>query len=64
MPEASDPTPSEHEPRDNETKVSLYSIKEYGHEVARSEESRKKEAIMLSRGRELSKAGSMTGVKS
>ena len=27
MPEASDPTPGEHEPRDNETKVSLYSKK-------------------------------------
>ena len=42
MPEASDPTPGEHEPRENETFVSLYSIKEYvagetgnGHVVAK-----------------------------
>ena len=34
MPEASDPTPSEHEPRDNSAKHCCIE-KEYGHEVAK-----------------------------
>ena len=54
-PEVSDPTPSKHEPRGYRTK--FYNIrKRIRHEVA--------ERIVLSRGRELPKAGPITGVKS
>ena len=70
-PEVSDPTPSKHEPRGYGTKFhnirikigygeeelcSITSVKRIRHEVV--------EHIMLSRGRELPKAGPITGVKS
>ena len=54
-PEVSDPTPSKHEPRGYGTK--FHNIrKRIRHEVA--------QRIVLSRGRELPKAGPITGVKS
>ena len=55
MPEVSDPTPSEHEPRDNRA-CSVVFDKRIRHGS--------QEQIVLSRGRELPKAGSITGVKS
>ena len=54
MPEVSDPTPGEHEPRDGRAKL--------GH--IRKKNTDRGQRIVLSRGRELPKAGSITGVKS
>ena len=52
MPEVSDPTPSEHDCVITE-RSSIISVKKYG-----------TESVVFSRGKELPKAGMITGVKS
>ena len=61
-PEVSDPTPGKHEPHGYRTKFYNIRIKNTSRDVRIRHEVA--EHIVLSRGRELPKAGPITGVKS
>ena len=64
MPEVGDPTPSEHDSVNIE-RSSMISVKRYTERGQRLERVRDlKESVVFSRGKELPKAGMITGVKS
>ena len=64
MPEVSDPTPSKHDRETTELKFCCIRKKNTSRGVKKREKREETPGVVLSRGRELPKAGPVTGVKS